>query len=139
VRCDNGPELTSNALRDWCRFSRTGTAFIEPASPWENPFVESFNSRARDELLAVEIFSCPAEAKVMIEDYRQDYNRCRPHRAHRMMTPTAFATGWREAHTATAPASASLHSAYGLAPFNAGGSPTLQSPTNQQLSQQVDR
>ena len=51
VRCDNGPEMTSHALRDWCRFSRTGAAFIEPGSPWENPFVESFNSRVRDELL----------------------------------------------------------------------------------------
>lgn len=48
LRCDNGPEMTSNALRDWCKFSRTGAAFIEPGSPWENPFVESFNSRVRD-------------------------------------------------------------------------------------------
>ena len=79
VRCDNGPEMTSNALKDWCRFSRTGAAFIEPGSPWENPFVESFNSRVRDELLSVEVFTCLAEAKVMIEDFRQDYNRCRPH------------------------------------------------------------
>jgi putative transposase len=55
VRCDNGPEMTSNALRDWCRFSRTGAAFIEPGSPWENPFVESFNGRVRDELLSVEV------------------------------------------------------------------------------------
>jgi putative transposase len=70
VRCDNGPEMTSNALRDWCRFSRTGAAFIEPGSPWENPFVESFNSRVRDELLSVEVFTCLAEAKVMIEDFR---------------------------------------------------------------------
>ena len=90
VRCDNGPEMTSNALRDWCRFCRTGAAFIEPGSPWENPFVESFNSRVRDELLSVEVFSCLAEAKVMVEDFRQDYNRCRPHRAHGMMTPAAF-------------------------------------------------
>jgi putative transposase len=100
VRCDNGPEMTSHALRDWCRFSRTGAAFIEPGSPWENPFVESFNSRVRDELLAVEIFSCLAEAKVMVEDYRQDYNRHRPHRAHGLMTPAAFAQGWRTAHQA---------------------------------------
>ena len=55
VRCDNGPELTAHALRDWCRFSRTGAAFIEPGSPWQNPFVESFNGRVRDELLAVEV------------------------------------------------------------------------------------
>jgi putative transposase len=45
IRCDNGPELTANALRDWCRFSHTGTAYIEPGSPWQNPFVESFGSR----------------------------------------------------------------------------------------------
>jgi hypothetical protein len=62
--------------------------------------VESFNSRVRDELLAVEVFTCLAEAKVMVEDFRQDYNRSRPHRAHGMMTPTAFATGWRSAHEA---------------------------------------
>ena len=84
--------MTSNALRDWCRFSRTGAAFIEPGAPWENPFVESFNSRVRDELLSVEVFTCLAEAKVMVEDYREDYNRCRPHRAHGMMTPAAFRT-----------------------------------------------
>ena len=137
VRCDNGPEMTSNALRDWCRFSRTGAAFIEPGSPWENPFVESFNSRVRDELLAVEVFTCLTEAKVMIEDYRQDYNRCRPHRGIGMMTPTAFTTAWRTAHE-TAHASAELHSAYGLAPLDAGGILTLQQPTNHQLSQQVD-
>ena len=59
--------MTSAALRDWCRFSRTGAAFIEPGSPWENPFVESFNSRVRDELLSGEVFSCLAEAKVMVE------------------------------------------------------------------------
>jgi len=137
VRCDNGPEMTSNALRDWCKFSRTGAAFIEPGSRWENPFVESFNSRVRDELLAVEVFTCLAEAKVMVEDFRDDYNRRRPHRAHGMMTPEAFKTGWETAHEA-APASAELHSAYGLAPFDAGGSLTLQEPTTTQLSQQVD-
>ena len=138
VRCDNGPEMTSNALKDWCRFSRTGAAFIEPGSPWENPFVESFNSRVRDELLSVEVFSCLAEAKVMVEDFRQDYNRCRPHRAHGMMTPAAFKLGWETAHQA-ARASAELHSPYGLTPFDAGATLTLKEPTNHQLSQQVDR
>jgi putative transposase len=93
VRCDNGPEMTSAALRDWCRFSRTGAAFIEPGSPWENAYVESINSRVRDEVLSGEVFSCLAEAKVMVEDLREDYNRARPHRAHNMMTPAAFAAG----------------------------------------------
>jgi putative transposase len=54
IRCDHGPELTANALRDWCRFSGAGASYIEPGSPWENPYVESFNGRFRDELLAVE-------------------------------------------------------------------------------------
>jgi putative transposase len=74
LRCDNGPELTANALRDWCRFSRAGSAYIEPGSPWQNPYVESFGSRVRDELLSVELFSCLTEAQVLIEDWRQDYN-----------------------------------------------------------------
>ena len=50
IRCDNGPELTANALRDWCRFSGTASSYIEPGAPWENPFVESFNGRLRDEV-----------------------------------------------------------------------------------------
>jgi putative transposase len=137
VRCDNGPEMTSNALRDWCRFSRTGAAFIEPGSPWENPFVELFNSRVRDELLSVEVFTCLAEAKVMVEDFRQDYNRCRPHRAHGMMTPAAFKTSWETAHEA-ARASAELRRRYASAPFDAGANPTLDLATTHQLSQQVD-
>ena len=81
IRCDNGPELTANALRDWCRFSGAGSAYIEPGSPWQNPYVESFGSRIRDELLAVEQFSCLAEAQVMVEDWREDYNERRPHSA----------------------------------------------------------
>jgi transposase InsO family protein len=104
IRCDNGPEMTANALRDWCRFSGAGSAYIEPGSPWQNPYVESFGGRVRDELLAVELFSCLAEAQVLIEDWRQDYNTNRPHSALGMMTPVAFAasfTGHQEP-TATA-------------------------------------
>jgi putative transposase len=95
VRCDNGPELTAHALKDWCRFSRTETAFIEPGAPWQNAYVESFNARVRDELLDVEQFSCLAEAIVVIEDWRQDYNARRPHSALANLTPEAFAQVWR--------------------------------------------
>jgi len=97
VRSDNGPELTANALRDWCRFSKTGSAYIEPGSPWQNPYVESFGSRVRDELLAVEQFSCLAEAQVMVADWREDYNERRPHSALQMMAPAKFARAWRQA------------------------------------------
>ena len=65
---DNGPELTANALRDWCRFSDAGTSYIEPGSPWENAFVESFASRVHDEVLAVEAFDSLSEAKIAIEE-----------------------------------------------------------------------
>jgi putative transposase len=91
---DNGPEMTAHALGDWCEFSRTGTAFIEPGSPWQNPFVESFHSRVRDELLDVEEFACLAEARVVIGDWREDYNRHRPHSSLGMRAPAVFAVEW---------------------------------------------
>jgi putative transposase len=69
IRCDNGPELTANALRHWCRFNHAGTSYIEPGSPWQNPYVESFGGRLRDELLAVEASNGLLEARVLVEDW----------------------------------------------------------------------
>jgi putative transposase len=94
LRCDNGPELTAHALRDWCRFAHTKTAYIEPGAPWQNPFVESFHSRVRDELLNVEQFACLAEARVLIDDWQEDYNQRRPYSALGMRAPAAFAAAW---------------------------------------------
>jgi putative transposase len=95
VRCDNGPELTANALRDWCRFGGTGTSYIEPDSPWENPWVKSYGGRMRDELLAVEQFDSLLEAQVLVADWRIEYNTYRPHSALGMLTPAVFAERWR--------------------------------------------
>ena len=106
VRCDNGPELTAHALRDWCRFSKAETAFIEPGAPWQNPFVESFNARVRDELLDVEQFSCLAEARVVISDWRDDYNHHRPHSALGMQAPATFAATWDPSADAPRPGAA---------------------------------
>ena len=89
IRSDNGPELTANALRDWCRFSRTGASYIEPGSPWQNPYVESFGSRVRDELLSGEL------VETLLEDWRADYMERRPHSALGMMAPARFAASWR--------------------------------------------
>ena len=94
LRMDNGPEMTAYALRDWCELSGTGTAYIEPGSPWQNPYVESFHSRVRDELLDVEEFSCLAEARVVIGDWREDYNQHRPHSSLGMLAPAVFAARW---------------------------------------------
>lgn len=95
IRMDNGPELTAYALRDWCRFSGTGTSYIEPGSPWQNPWVESYGSRMRDELLALERFDSLLEAQVLVADWREEYNTYRPHSALGMLTPTEFAERWQ--------------------------------------------
>jgi putative transposase len=95
IRCDNGPELTANALRDWCRFSGAGTSYIDPGSPWQNPWVESYGSRMRDELLAIEQFDTMLEAQVLVADWRAEYNEYRPHSALGMLTPVEFARQWR--------------------------------------------
>ena len=98
IRCDNGPELTAAALRDWCRFGGTGTSYIEPGSPWENPWVESYGSRMREELLAVEQFDTLLEAQVLVADFRSEYNEYRPHSALGMLSPAAFSRQWRTNH-----------------------------------------
>lgn len=94
LRMDNGPEMIAWALRDYCRLAGTRTAFIEPGSPWENPFVESFNSRVRDELLNVEEFATLIEAQVVVEEWRVEYNTYRPHSALGGRTPTEYANSW---------------------------------------------
>jgi len=94
LRMDNGPEMTAHALQGWCKDAQTGTAYIDPGAPWQNPFVESFHSRVRDELLDVEEFACLAEARVVIEDWREEYNQRRPHSSLGMLAPAAFAAQW---------------------------------------------
>lgn len=95
IRMDNGPEMTAHAIRDWCRSSGAGTAYIEPGSPWENPFVESFGSRVRDEVLGVEVFDTLLEARVVIEDWRIEYNTIRPHSSLGWLAPDAYAKSCR--------------------------------------------
>ncbi len=98
IRCDNGPELTARALQAFCESSGVATAYIDPGSPWQNAWVESFNGRFRDEVLDCEIFSSVLEAKVIAEEWRRRYNRLHPHSALQMMAPEVFAETWRAAH-----------------------------------------
>ena len=79
VRSDNGPEFIAKAVRDWIAAVGAKTAYIEPGSPWENGYCESFNSKLRDELLNGEIFYTLKEARVVIESWRRHYNKVRPH------------------------------------------------------------
>lgn len=81
IRSDNGPEFVATAVRAWINGVGAKTAFIEPGSPWENGYVESFNGKLRDELLNAEVFHTLAEAKILIEQWRRHYNTTRPHSA----------------------------------------------------------
>ena len=81
IRSDNGPEFVAQAVRDWITAVGARTAYIEPGSPWENGYCESFNARFRDELLNGEIFYSLKEARIIIEEWRRHYNTVRPHSA----------------------------------------------------------
>lgn len=91
LRSDNGPEFIARAVKGWLAASGVRTLYIEPGSPWQNAYAESFNARFRDELLDRELFTTLTEAKVLVEEYRRGYNRSRPHSSLGYLTPAAFA------------------------------------------------
>ena len=95
LRSDNGPEFTAKAVRQWLGKVGVKTLYIAPGSPWENGYVESFNGKLRDELLNPEIFDTLLEARVLIERWRRDYNRVRPHSSlgYRPPAPEAILPG----------------------------------------------
>ena len=90
IRSDNGPEFISRRVRDFLTVIDVGTCFIEPGSPWQNGYVESFNARLRDECLNCEEFTTVQEARVVIEHWRQTYNHRRPHSSLDGVTPAVF-------------------------------------------------
>ena len=106
VRSDNGPEFIAKAVRDWIVAVGAKTAFIEPGSPWENGYCESFNSKLRDELLNGEIFYSLAEAKVIIEAWRRYYNTERPHSSLGYKPPAPEAIVWPPSPPGAPPSSA---------------------------------
>ena len=79
IRSDNGPEFCAEAVEEWLKRLQVKTLFIEPGSPWENGYIESFNGKLRDELLNGEVFTTLKEAQVLIANWREHYNRYRPH------------------------------------------------------------
>ena len=92
IRSDNGPGFTAKAVREWLGKVGAKTLYIEPGSPWENGYVESFNGKLRDELLDREVFYTLLEVQVLTEQYRQTYNRIRPHSSlgYRPPAPETF-------------------------------------------------
>jgi len=91
IRSDNGPEFVSHSVKKFLDFIEVGTSYIEPGSPWQNGFVESFHSRFRDECLACEVFWSLDEARQVITQWREIYNHRRPHSSLAGETPANFA------------------------------------------------
>ena len=92
IRSDNGPEFTAKVVRGWLERVGVKTLFIQPGSPWENGYNESFNGKLRDELLNREIFYSLKEAQILTERWRREYNTIRPHSSlgYRPPTPEAI-------------------------------------------------
>ncbi len=99
IRSDNGPEFVAKAVRSWIAAVGAKTAYITPGSPWENGYIESFNAKLRDELLNGEIFYTLAEAQVVIERWRQEYNTVRPHSSLGYRPPAPEVVLWRATPT----------------------------------------
>lgn len=95
LRSDNGPEFIALALQQWLRDQQCCTLYITPGSPWENPFIESFNGTLRTECLNRWSFADGREAQIIIEQWRQGYNHHRPHSSLGYLTPAAFAEKFR--------------------------------------------
>jgi len=95
IRSDNGPEFIAYAIGDWLEKSKIETIYIRPGSPWENGHIESFHDKLRDECLNRELFGSLLEAKVLVEQWRIDYNTNRPHSSLRYQTPQEVADRWQ--------------------------------------------
>jgi transposase InsO family protein len=91
IRSDNGPEFIARAIQRWTKQLEIETLYIEPGSPWENGFAESFHSRLRDEFLATEVFESLVAARTLTATWREDYNHYRPHSSLGYVAPAEFA------------------------------------------------
>ena len=96
IRSDNGPEFIAEAVREHLRVLAVETRYIGPGAPWQNPYIESFNGKLRDELLERERFATVFEAQVLAENWRCQYNERRPHSALGYQTPAAYAAACRQ-------------------------------------------
>jgi putative transposase len=98
IRSDNGSEFIAKRVRGWLAKAKVQTLYIEPGSPWENPYIESFNGKLRDELLNAELFTSLREARFLATGWRLEYNHRRPHSSLKGLTPAAFAAATRGEH-----------------------------------------
>ena len=91
LRSDNGPELIAKVVQQWLAERQCNTIYITPGSPWENPYIESFIGKLKEECLDRYVLVNVREAKEIVEDWRQEYNEFRPHSSLNYLTPVEFA------------------------------------------------
>lgn len=103
IRSDNGPEFIADAIREWVEQRQIGCVFIEPGSPWQNPYVESFHSRFRNDCLNREWFINELDARVTIADWRENYNQRRPHSGLNYRSPAELYLGKRSGSSRATP------------------------------------
>lgn len=109
IRSDNGPEFIANAIQVWLQKKQITTLYISPGEPWENPYIESFHGKFRDECLNRELFTSLLEAQIIIEDWRKEYNQTRPHSSLAYLTPKEFKEICGNSSVATLPTSCHNH------------------------------
>lgn len=102
IRSDNGPEFIAHRLQKWLGERGPETLYITPGSPWENPYIESFNDKFRDECLNMEVFDDGRHAQKVVEAWRTEYNEERPHSSLDYMTPAEYAAHYRHSGRPTA-------------------------------------
>ena len=117
IRSDNGPEFVAKALRHWHEKVDIGTRSIEPRSPWENGFAESFHGRFRDAVLEMEIFEGVRAARTLTAAWKDEYNTQRPHSSLGYRTPAGFAAACAASASAKASAPAA-HAIWGKATYS---------------------
>ncbi len=134
LRSDNGPEFIAQALRSYLEAAQIGTLYIEPGSPWENGYSESFNGKLRDELLNAESFADLREAKVLAATWQNDYNHHRPHSSLGYQTPAAYAAQCRSEALGALPP----NPRQGLCPWTPASSPPAGSLSAPAQDRKVD-
>ena len=117
LRSDNGPEFVAKEIQEWLARACFRTLYIQKTSPWENGYVESFNGRLRDELLDRELFLSLPEARVVLDQWRMDYNHRSPHGGLKWMTPAAFVAWLDDTGSGAVPAASRGASPVGAAPL----------------------
>jgi len=141
IQSDNGPEFRGLVMDEWAYRRGVRLQFIEPGKPIQNAFIESFNSRLRDECLNEQVFVSLADARQRIEQWRVQYNRERPHSSLGYLTPEEFAASWRAAHDKQQELDAAPRPATGRAAAVNGASasrPVAGSPTEGQTENRLN-